>query len=103
MARRKEDHFGPHDACLGIDVGKSFHWAFALGASGEVLIDQPLSNRQADVDALVAEAGAGALVVVRKRLGVIYAVMRDRVPYVEPAAPVENSGQVASAEPQSPA
>ena len=63
MARRKEDHFGPHDVYLGIDVGKSFHWAFALGAGGEVLIDRPLPNRQADVDALVAEAGAGALVV----------------------------------------
>ena len=41
--------------------------------------------------------------VARKRLGVIYAIMRDRVPYVEPASPVENSGQARPAEPQSPA
>lgn len=76
MARRKEDHFGPHDVYLGIDVGKSFHWAFALGASGEVLVDRPLPNRQADVDALIAEAGAGALVVVDQKNNIGSLVVR---------------------------
>ena len=39
--------------------------------------------------------------VARKRLGVIYAIMRDRVPYEEPPAPapVENSCQAPLAEP----
>ena len=33
MASRKEDRFGPHELYLGIDVGKSFHWAIARARS----------------------------------------------------------------------
>jgi transposase len=67
MASRKEDAFGPHDLYLGVDVGKSFHWAVAVGGEGEVVIDRPLPNRKADVDALLDEAGPGALVVVDQK------------------------------------
>ena len=57
MASRKEDAFGPHDLYLGVDVGKSFHWAVAVDGEGEVAADRPLPNRKADVDALLDEAG----------------------------------------------
>lgn len=32
MSARKEGCFGPRGLCLGIDAGKSFHWAMAVGA-----------------------------------------------------------------------
>ena len=64
MASRKEDRFGPHELYLGIDVGKSFHWAVGVDAEGTVTIDRPLRNRQDEIDALLGEAGEGALVIV---------------------------------------
>jgi hypothetical protein len=57
MASRKEDAFGPHALYLGIDVGKSFHWAVDVDAEGTVAIDRPLRNRQGEIDALLEEAG----------------------------------------------
>lgn len=76
MASRKGDAFGPHEVYLGVDVGKSFHWAVAVDGAGEVVIDRPLPNRQADVDALIDEAGAGALVVVDQKNNVGSLVVR---------------------------
>lgn len=76
MSARKEDHFGPHEIYLGIDVGKSFHWAVAVDGDGSVAIDRPLPNRQADVDALIAEAGGGALVVVDQKNNIGSLVVR---------------------------
>lgn len=76
MASRKEDAFGPHELYLGIDVGKSFHWAVGVDAGGEVVIDRPLPNRQADVDGLLEEAGAGALVVVDQKNNIGSLVVR---------------------------
>lgn len=76
MASRKEDRFGPHELYLGIDVGKSFHWAIGIDAGGEVVIDRPLPNRQADVDALLGEAGRGALVVVDQKNNIGALVVR---------------------------
>ena len=52
MASHKEDAFGPHELYLGIDVGKSFHWAVGVDAEGTVTIDRPLRNRQDEIDAL---------------------------------------------------
>ena len=62
MARTREAQFGPHATYVGIDVGKSFHWAYAVDADGNEVMSRRLENRQADVDALLAEAGGDALV-----------------------------------------
>ena len=76
MASRKEDAFGPHDLYLGVDVGKSFHWAVAVNGEGEAVIDRPLPNRKADVDALLDEAGPGAPIVVDQKNNIGALVVR---------------------------
>ncbi len=76
MARTKEDRFGPHALYLGIDVGKSFHWAIGLKPSGEIVINRRLENRPSDVDALLDEAGRGALVVVDQKNNIGSLVVR---------------------------
>lgn len=76
MASRKEDAFGPHELYLGIDVGKSFHWAVGVDRDGTVVIDHPLRNRQDEVDALLEEAGGGALVVVDQKNNIGSLVVR---------------------------
>ena len=76
MASRKEDRFGPHELYLGIDVGKSFHWAVGVDAEGTVTIDRPLRNRQDEIDALLGEAGRGALVVVDQKNNIGSLVVR---------------------------
>ena len=81
MSARKEDRFGPHALYLGIDVGKSFHWAIGLDASGEIVVNRRLENRRADVDALLEEAasaagGGDALVVVDQKNNIGSLVVR---------------------------
>lgn len=49
---------------LGLDVGKSSHWACLIDRDGEVLASAPVRNREAELDALFASAPAGTLVVV---------------------------------------
>ena len=51
-------------AVLGIDVGKTSHWACALTAGGEVAFSGPLPNRAEGIDGLLERAGRQALVVV---------------------------------------
>lgn len=51
-------------AVLGLDVGKSSHWACLVDRDGEVLSSAPVRNREAELDALFASAPAGTLVVV---------------------------------------
>lgn len=51
-------------AVLGLDVGKSSHWACLIDRDGEVLASAPVRNREAKLDALFASAPAGTLVVV---------------------------------------
>ena len=46
MKRRQEDWFGPHELYLGVDVGKSFHWAVGLDPDGEIRISRRVENRQ---------------------------------------------------------
>lgn len=50
-------------AVLGLDVGKSSHWACLIDRDGEVLASAPVRNREAELDALFASAPAGTLVV----------------------------------------
>ena len=49
---------------LGLDVGKSSHWACLVDRGGEVLASAPVRNREAELDALFASAPAGTLVEV---------------------------------------
>ena len=51
-------------AVLGLDVGKSSHWACLIDRDGEVLASAPVRNREAELDALFASAPADTLVVV---------------------------------------
>ena len=47
-------------AVLGLDVGKSSHWACLVDRDGEVLASAPVRNREAELDTLFASAPAGA-------------------------------------------
>lgn len=64
---------------LGTDVGKASHRACAARATGEVLSDVEVENRALGIDAVLARAGSGALVVVdqKRNIGVL-AVARAR-------------------------
>ena len=48
---------------IGLDVGKSSHWACVATRDGEVLLSAPVANRECELDSLFAEF-PGALVVV---------------------------------------
>jgi hypothetical protein len=76
MKRRQEDWFGPHELHLGVDVGKSFHWAVGLDQEGEIRISRRVENRLDDVDALLEEAGDAALVVVDQKNNIGSLVVR---------------------------
>lgn len=65
-------------AVLGLDVGKSSHWACLIDRDGEVLASAPVRNREAELDALFASAPAGALVVDQFRNIGSLAVRRAR-------------------------
>ena len=54
-------------AYLAFDVGKSSHRACAVGPCGEILFNREVANRPADIDRALAEAGAGARVVVDQK------------------------------------
>lgn len=54
-------------AFLAFDVGKSSHRACAVGPCGEILFNREVANRPADIDRALAEAGAGARVVVDQK------------------------------------
>ena len=51
-------------AALGLDVGKSSHWACLVTRAGEIALNEPVANSEADLDALFSRAPEGALVVV---------------------------------------
>ena len=43
-------------AWAGIDVGKGFHWAHVLDASGRELLSRKVKNDEADISKLMEEA-----------------------------------------------
>ena len=49
---------------LGVDVGKRSHWACLVTADGEIALNAPVANREADLDELLATLPADTLVVV---------------------------------------
>ena len=62
MECKQKDWFGPQRLYLGIDVGKSFHWAVGLKLGGTIEISRRQDRCQEDVEVLLDEAGEGALV-----------------------------------------
>jgi transposase len=42
-------------AWVGVDVGKSFHWAVVVDGEGEILLSRRVDNEEADLSALVEE------------------------------------------------
>ena len=76
MKRRQEDWFGPHELYLGVDAGKSFHWAVGPGQEGEIRISRRVENRLDDAGALPGEAGDAALVVVDQKNSIGSLVVR---------------------------
>ncbi len=55
-----------HDAWVGVDAGKGFHWAHALDASGAKLLSRRVENDEAHLSKLIEEvlslAGQGRIV-----------------------------------------
>ena len=59
-----EGNIRPRGDVLGLDVGKSSHWACLVTRDGEVAANGPVPNSEADLDALFAKVEGGTLVVV---------------------------------------
>ena len=51
-------------ACAGVDVGKEFHWAYVLDASGKELLSRRVENDEAELLKLIDEALALAEEVI---------------------------------------
>lgn len=68
-----------YDAYIGIDVGKAAHRACAVDASGEVLFNVAVENREDGIDAILKRADGSCLVVVdqRRNIGAL-AIRRAR-------------------------
>ena len=52
------------EAVVGLDVGKFSHWAYGIGAAGEVTADFLVENREGALDSFFASVEPGTLVVV---------------------------------------
>ena len=51
-------------AVLGLDVGKSSHWACLVTADGEVTVNRPVNNSEEGLDRLFSQVNPETLVVV---------------------------------------
>ncbi len=58
------EHAATCTAALGLDVGKTSHWACLVTRDGEMLVNGPVANSEPDLDELFSRVGSGALVVV---------------------------------------
>jgi len=74
------------EAVLGLDVGKSSHWACLVTKGGEVAANRPVANSEADLDELFSQVGGGTLVVVDqvRNIGAL-AIRRARLAGLEVA------------------
>lgn len=52
-----------HTSVLGLDVGKSSHWACLVTVEGEIVLSRPVANRESELDELFSQT-RDALVVV---------------------------------------
>lgn len=73
-------------AVLGLDVGKSSHWACLVTAEGEIAANRPVMNSEEELDDLFAQVGRGTLVVVDqvRNIGAL-AIRRARMAGLEVA------------------
>ena len=62
MERKQKDWFGPQRFYLGIDVGRPFLRAVGLKPGGTIEISRRQDRCQENIEALLDEAGSGALV-----------------------------------------
>ncbi|MCU7731205.1 IS110 family transposase [Actinoplanes sp. KI2] len=68
---------------VGIDVGKAYHHACAVDATGKVVFSKRLANGQAEIEALIARAGKAAgqvrwaLDMTSGSAGLLLAVLRQ--------------------------
>lgn len=77
MARLKTlEDFSGKPAYMGVDVGKSSHWAYAVDASGRKLLSRSVANDEADIRAALSALPAGSLVVVDQRRNIGALVLR---------------------------
>ena len=53
-------------AWAGLDVGKEFHWAHVLDASGRELLSRKVENDEADILKLIDEALSGSLSLAKE-------------------------------------
>ena len=67
MECKQKDWFGPQRFYLGIDVGRPFLRAVGLKPDGTIEISYRQDRCQEDVEALLDEAGEGALVIVDQK------------------------------------
>jgi hypothetical protein len=67
MEHKQKDWFGSQRFYLGIDVGRPSHWAVGLKPDGTIEISCRQDRCQKDVEALLDEAGEGALVIVDQK------------------------------------
>ena len=74
------------EAVLGLDVGKSSHWACLVTRDGEIRANHPVGNTEEDLDGLFSQVGPGTLVVVdqARNIGAL-AVRRARMAGLEVA------------------
>lgn len=54
MADRNATLTTKHAAYLGLDVGKSSHWAYAVDRDGEILLSRRVPNSEEGIDALIS-------------------------------------------------
>ena len=54
----------PPKAVLGIDVGKSSHWACLVTCEGEVALNRRVRNSEGDLDGLFSQVARDTIVVV---------------------------------------
>lgn len=55
------------EAVIGLDVGKSSHWACVATRDGEVLLSAPVANREGDLDSLFVRFPDALVVVDQSR------------------------------------
>ncbi|RRF92977.1 MAG: hypothetical protein DUD39_17105 [Coriobacteriaceae bacterium] len=67
MEHKQKDWFGQQRFYLGIDVGRPFLRAVGLDPGGTDAISYRQDRCQEDVEALLDEAGEGALVIVDQK------------------------------------
>ena len=77
MARVKTlEDFSGKPAYMGVDVGKTSHWAYAVDAAGRTLLSRAVANDEADIRAALSGLPEGALVVVDQRKNIGALVLR---------------------------